>query len=132
MYCFNFVKYFFSFQSFTYKHKQIRYCSLKSYSADIYKEALSRVDFSHHHNFENVNDTYSNFIQKVMGMIDLLAPIKSRQMKQNSQQWFDGEVERLIQLIHKFSCFQIYYQTMPLLFEWSFWISLSKQFKNKK
>ena len=98
-------------------HKQIRCRSLKNYSADIYEEVLSRIDFPNYHNFENVNDAYSNFIQKVMGMIDLLAPIKSRQMKQNSQQWFDGEVERLIQLIHKFSCFQIYYQTMPLLFE---------------
>ena len=27
-----------------------------------------------------------------MGVIDLVAPIKSRQIKQNSQEWFDGEV----------------------------------------
>ena len=28
-----------------------------------------------------------------MGVIDLVAPIKSRRIKQNSQEWFDGEVE---------------------------------------
>ena len=27
-----------------------------------------------------------------MGVIDLVAPIKSRRIKQNSQEWFDGEV----------------------------------------
>ena len=37
-----------------------------------------------------------------------------------------------IQWIDKFSCFQISYQRMPQLSEWSFWISMSKQFKSKK
>ena len=59
-------------------HKEIRYRSLKNYSADIYEEALGRVDFPNYNNFENINDAYSNFIQKVMGVIDLVAPIKSR------------------------------------------------------
>ena len=66
-------------------HKQIRYRSLKYYSADIYEEALDRLDFPNYHNFENINDAYSNFIQKVIGLIDLVAPIKSRRIKQNSQ-----------------------------------------------
>ena len=73
-------------------HKQIRYRSLKNYSADIYEEALVRVDFPNYLNFENINDAYSNFIQKLMRVIDLVAPIKSRRIKQNSQEWFDGEV----------------------------------------
>ena len=73
-------------------HKQIRCRSLKNYSADIYEEVLSRIDFPNYHNFENVNDAYSNFIQKVMGAIDPVAPVKSRRIKQNSQEWFDSEV----------------------------------------
>ena len=76
--------------------KQSRCCSLKNYSADIYEEALGRVDFPNYHNFENINDAYSNFIQKVMGVIDLVAPIKSRRIKQNSQEWFDGQVAERI------------------------------------
>ena len=51
---------------------------LKNYSVDIYEESLGRLDFPNYHNFENNNDAYSNFIQKVMGVIDLVAPIKSR------------------------------------------------------
>ena len=74
------------------KHKQIRYRSLKNYSADIFEEALARVDFPNYRNFENINDAYSNFIQTLMRVIDLVAPIQSRRIKQNSQEWFDGEV----------------------------------------
>ena len=46
--------------------KQIRCRSLKNYSADIYEDALGRVDFPNYHNFENINDAYSNFTQTVM------------------------------------------------------------------
>ena len=79
-------------------YKQIKYRSLKNYSADIYEEALGRVDFPNYHNFENINinDAYPNFIQKVMGIFELVAPIKSRRIKQNSQEWFDGEGEEKI------------------------------------
>ena len=83
------------------KHKQIRCRSLKNYSADIYEEALGRLDFPNYHNFENINDVYSNFTQKVMGVIDLVAPIKSRRIKQNSQEWFDGEVAEKINIRDK-------------------------------
>ena len=82
-------------------HKQIRCCSLKNYSADIYEEALGRADFPNYNNFEDINDAYSNFIQKVMGVIDLVAPIKSRRIKQNSQEWFDGEVAEKISVCDK-------------------------------
>ena len=77
-------------------HLKIRCHSLKNYSPDIYEEALGRVDFPNYINFENINDAYSNFIQKVMGVIDLVAPIKSRQIKQNSHKWVDGEVAEKI------------------------------------
>ena len=59
-------------------HKPIRCRSLKNYSAVIYEETLGKVDFPNHHNFDNIDDAYSNFIQKVMGVIDLVAPIKRR------------------------------------------------------
>ena len=52
-------------------HKQIRCRSLINYSADVYEEGLGRFDFPNYHNFRNINDPYSNFIQKVMEDIDL-------------------------------------------------------------
>ena len=36
------------------------------------KKPGGRVDFPNHHNFENINDAYSNFIQTIMGIIDLV------------------------------------------------------------
>ena len=58
-------------------HKQTRCRSLENYSADIYEEALGRLHFPNYHNFENISNAYSNSIQKVMGLMDLVAPIKS-------------------------------------------------------
>ena len=51
------------------RHKEIRCCSLKNYSADIFEEALGRVDFPNFNNLEKINDAYSNFNQKVMGSL---------------------------------------------------------------
>ena len=36
-----------------------------------------------------------------MGVIDLVAPIKSRWIKQNSQEWFDGEVAEKVSVRDK-------------------------------
>ena len=36
-----------------------------------------------------------------MGVTDLEAPIKSRQIKHNSQEWFDGEVAEKISVCDK-------------------------------
>ena len=36
-----------------------------------------------------------------MGIIDLVALIKSRRIKQNSQEWFDGEIAEKISVRHK-------------------------------
>ena len=59
---------------------------------NIYEEALGRTDFQDYQHFENINDAYSVFIQKIIGVIVLVAPITSRWMKQNSQEGFDDEV----------------------------------------
>ena len=37
---------------------------LKNYSADIYEQALGRLDFPNFQNFENINDAYSNSLRK--------------------------------------------------------------------
>ena len=82
-------------------HKKIRCLLLKNYSADIYEEALGRADFPNYNNFENINGAYSKFIQKVIGVIDQVALIKSRRIKQNSQEWFDDEVAEKISVCNK-------------------------------
>ena len=73
-------------------HKYLNFCSLKNYTADYYKETLKQVDFPNYENFGDVNEAYSNFFQKLMTVIDKIAPYKSKQVKGNTQKWFDGEV----------------------------------------
>ena len=38
------------------------------------------------------NDAYSNFIEKLMEVIDKVAPVKNKIIKRNSQEWFDSEI----------------------------------------
>ena len=39
-----------------------------------------------------MDKAYENFIQKLMSVIDKLAPFKTKRVKSNSQGWFNGEV----------------------------------------
>ena len=76
--------------------KQIKFPSFKHYSADLFKENLTSMNFG---NYQNVNDAagaYGDFIQKIMVAIDDVAPIKERRIKHNSQKWFDGEISEAI------------------------------------
>ena len=41
------------------------FCSLKIYSIVAYEEALKKVKFPNYENFININEAYSNFIQKL-------------------------------------------------------------------
>ena len=65
-------------------HKQIAFCSLKNYTADAYKEALGKLYFPNYESFSDMNKTYANFIQKLMSIIDKLAPFKTKRVKGNS------------------------------------------------
>ena len=53
---------------------------------------MVEINFSNYKNFDNVNDTYSNLIHKVMVVIDKVGPIKTRRIKRNSLEWFDSDI----------------------------------------
>ena len=65
--------------------KQIKLSSFKNYTVDGYEKALTEINFPEYKNFDNVNDAYSNFIQKLMEVINKVAPIKNKRIKRNSQ-----------------------------------------------
>ena len=73
--------------------KQIKFCSFKNYTIDGYEKALVEINFPEYKIFDNA---YSNFIQKLMEVIDK-ASVRNKQTKKNSQEWFDSEIsEKLI------------------------------------
>ena len=48
-----------------------------------------------------MNKAYENFIQTLMSVINKLAPFKTKRVKVDSQEWFDGEVLEIIALRDK-------------------------------
>ena len=83
-------------------HKQIKFRSLKNYTIDGYEKALVEINFPEYKSFDNVNDAYSNFIQKLMEVIDKVAPVKNKRIKRNSQEWFDSEISEKLIIRDKF------------------------------
>ena len=69
----------------TGSHKQIIFHSLKNYSIVAHEEALKKVKFPNYEKFININETYSNFIQKLTSVIDKIAPSKTKSVKGNTE-----------------------------------------------
>ena len=74
----------------SYCHKQTTFRSIKNYSPEIYEEALKKLNFSNYELFDYIDTAYENFIQKVMAVIDNLAPSKNKRIKGTLQNWFDA------------------------------------------
>ena len=49
-----------------------------------YKKALKQLDFPNYKTF-NVNEAYSNFFQKVMTVIDKIAPYRNKRVRVNTK-----------------------------------------------
>ena len=67
-------------------HEQITSRSFKNYNIDGHEKSLVEINFPENKKFDNVNDAYSNFSQKLMEVIDKVALAKSKRIKRNSQE----------------------------------------------
>ena len=73
-------------------HKHITFRSFKKYTVDAYKDDLKKVNFPNCELFNDINEAYSNFFQKVRIVVDSIAPCKTKKVKANTQKRFDGQV----------------------------------------
>ena len=64
---------------------QLIYCTRKLFRT----KRGSKLNFPNYQNYNDSNEAYNDFIQKIMEVIDKVALIKERRIKQNSQEWFD-------------------------------------------
>ena len=71
--------------------KHIKFRSFKHYSADLFKETLTSINFCNYLSFNDATEAYDDFIQKTMVAVDKVVPIKERRIKHNSLDWFDAE-----------------------------------------
>ena len=69
----------------------MQFHSFKHYTVDPFEQELLKLNFSNYQNYNEINEI-NDFIQKIMTVIDKVALIKERQVKQNSQGWFDGVI----------------------------------------
>ena len=72
-------------------HKQLKFRSFKYYKVDLFEQELLNSNFLNYQNYNDISEASNDFIQKIMSAIDKVAPIKERRVKENSQEWFDGE-----------------------------------------
>ena len=49
--------------------------------ADLFEQELSISNFPNYQNYNDINETYNDFIQKIMSVIDKVAPIKESRIK---------------------------------------------------
>ena len=71
--------------------KYIKFRSLQNYRTGDYKKSLRQLVFPNYENVDDVSTTYSDFFQKIMIVIDKIAPYKTKKVKRNTQKRIDGE-----------------------------------------
>ena len=59
------------------------------------------ITFPNYSTFQCVNNAYSDFVDKLMSVIDKIAPIKEIRVKGNSKPWFDGDISERIKIRDK-------------------------------
>ena len=73
-------------------HNHIQVRSLKKYSAEIFTDALKKVQFPNQNIFSNVNFAYSDPLNKISDTTNSVASIKEIRIKHNTQEQFDNKI----------------------------------------
>ena len=82
-------------------HNQIQVRSLKNYAQEILLEELRKINFPDYSIFSNVNIAYKDLVEKILSVVDKIAPFKVLRVKKNTQEWIDSEVAEAIDLRDK-------------------------------
>ena len=85
----------------TNSHTQIKIRSLKNYTIDAFHHYLVNLAFPNYELFTDVNAAYLDFTNKLMSVINEIAPIKEIRVKSRTEEWFDGEVVESIKIRDK-------------------------------
>ena len=83
------------------KHKKLTFHSLRNYPVDIYKQILKRASFPNYDSFHNPDIAYNDLIYRLAYVINVVAPFKTVRVKNNTSEWFDGEIAGKIHMCDK-------------------------------
>ena len=84
-----------------HKHNNVLLRSLKHYTVNLFVEGLRKVKILNYERFSNIDAAYTDFLNKLMKVINEIAPSKETRIKNNNQDWFDREVADLIHVREK-------------------------------
>ena len=73
-------------------HKKIKCRSFKNYNSEMFIQRLRESNFSNYSCFNDINEAYNDFSAKLLSAINKSAPLKERRIKNNNEEWFDGEI----------------------------------------
>ena len=59
---------------------------------EIYKETLERVSFPNFENLDEPDETYNYLFTRLGYVLNAIAPFKTFRVKNNTSEWFDGEI----------------------------------------
>ena len=85
----------------TGQHNTVTIRSMKNYTKEHLIQKLGKIQFPDYASFTNINEAYQDFLTKLVGLIDKLAPFKQVRVKSNSKPWFDGETLESIRVRDK-------------------------------
>ena len=80
-------------------HNQIRVRPLKNYTLELLIEELTKINYPDYNIFYNVNIAYLDLVEKVLSVVDKIAPFRDLKIKGNTQDGFDDDVAEPIKLI---------------------------------
>ena len=83
------------------KRVNVLLISLKHYTVNLFDEGLRKVNFLNYERFSNIDAAYTDFLNKLMKIINEIAPSKEIRIKNNNQDWFDREIADLIHVREK-------------------------------
>ena len=69
------------------KHNNVFLRSLKHYTVNVLVEELQKVNFSNYERFSCIDAAYADFLNKLMKVVNDIAPRKEIRIKNNTQEW---------------------------------------------
>ena len=91
------------------KHKYVKQRNFRNFDSANFLSQLQLIDFPNYERFLDTDSAYNDFLEKLMKVVDISAPLKEKRIKCRSQDWFDGEIADQIDL--RYTLFKKFKQT---------------------
>ena len=78
------------------KHNHVFLRFLKQYTVNVFAKELKKVNFSNYERFSYIDAVYTDFLNKLIKVVNKITPCKEIRININTQEQFDIEIAELI------------------------------------